>query len=360
MRHLVVAAAGTGGHVMPGLAVAEALRARGWSVSWLGTAAGMERQWVEPRGIEFDAIDFSGLRGKGVSTWLFGGFRLLRGIWQSRRILRERRATMLFSTGGYVAVPAGLAASAVSVPLMLLNADAAALMSTKLLRSLAHGVMCGFDGDAAKLAGDRAVVTGNPVRGEIAALVEPATRYAGRSGPLRVLVIGGSLGALVLNQMVPQALALMSTESRPSLVHQCGAKHLDAARTAYSAAGVQAEVVAFIDDMAAQYAWADVLICRAGAITVTELTAAGVPALLVPFVASTTQHQRGNAEFLAARGAAIHLPQSELSPQRLCAELMGLTRERLVTMAQAARKLGKPDATRVVADAIEHVAGVRK
>ena len=354
-RHLVVAAAGTGGHVMPGLAVAQALRARGWSVSWLGTRTGIERQLVEPHGIAFDAVDFSGVRGKGLSTLLLGGFRLLRSLVQSRRILRERRATLLFSTGGYVAVPAGLAASMAGVPLMLLNADAAPLMSTRMLRALAHGVLCGFDGEAARLAGARGLVSGNPVRAEIAGITDPATRYANRSGALRVLVIGGSLGAQVLNDVVPRALALMSA-ARPTVVHQCGRNHMEAARAAYAAAGVAAEVIDFIDDMAARYAWADVVICRAGAITVTELTAAGVPALLVPFVVRTTAHQRGNAEWLAARGAAIHVPQAELTAERLCAELRGLTRERLTAMAQSARALGRPQATRVVADAIEHVA----
>lgn len=355
MNHLVVAAAGTGGHVMPGLAVAEALRERGWSVSWLGTASGMERQLVEPRGIAFDAVDFSGIRGKGVTTLLFGGFRLLRALWQSRRILRERRATLLFSTGGYVAVPAAMAASSANVPLMLLNSDAAPLLSIKMLRPLARAVMCGFDGDAAKLAGERGLVTGNPVRADIAALDPPAARYAGRVGPLRVLVIGGSLGAQVLNETVPRAVASLLPEARPVVVHQCGATHIDAARAAYAAASVDAEVLPFIDDMAARYAWADVVICRAGAITVTELTAAGVPSILVPFVASTTQHQQGNAEFLAQHGAAIRLPQAELAVPRLAQLLQGLTREKLTTMAEAARKLGKPDATRVVADAIEHL-----
>lgn len=354
--NIVIAAAGTGGHVMPGLAVAQALRARGWSVSWLGTATGIERRLVEPHGIAFDAIDFSGVRGKGFSTLLLGGFRLLRALWQSRRILRMRRATVLFSTGGYVAVPAGLAASTVNVPLMLLNADAAPLMSTRMLRALSHGVLCGFDGEAATLAGERGLVTGNPVRAEIAAMADPAARYANRSGPLRVLVIGGSLGAQVLNDAVPRAIASMPEGARPLVVHQCGAGHLEATRAAYTAAGVAAEVIAFIDDMAARYGWADVVICRAGAITVTELTAAGVPAVLVPFVVRTTAHQRGNAELLAVHGAAIHLPQTALSPQRLCAELRGLSRERLLMMAKAARQLGRPDATRMVADAIEHVA----
>lgn len=356
MKHLMVVAAGTGGHVMPGLAVAGELQRRGWSVSWLGTQAGMERGLVEPRGIVFNAIDFSGLRGKGLKTLVLGGFLLLRAMWQSRRIMRSDRPDAVFSTGGYVAVPAGMAASSLGVPIVLLNADAAPLMSTTLLRPLASGVLCGFDGEAAQKAGAKGLVTGNPVRSEIAAVAAPAERYAGRTGPLRLLVIGGSLGAQVLNETVPQALARMPLERRPRVVHQCGARHFDAVRAAYARAGVQAEVVTFIDDMAARYAEADLVLARAGAITVTELAAAGVPSILVPLVVSTTHHQRTNAEFMAARRAAIHLPQGELTPLRLAALLAGLDRSRLQAMAEAARALGKPQATETVATVIERVA----
>ncbi len=355
-KHLVVAAAGTGGHVMPGLAVADALRARGWSVSWLGTAIGMERQLVEPRGITFDAINFSGVRGKGFITLILGGLRLLRALWQARRIVRARRATLLFSTGGYVAVPAGLAAASAGVPLLLLNADAAPLLSTRLLRPWARAVLCGFDGAAAQWAGARGRVTGNPVRADIAAVAEPAARFAGRTGPLRVLVIGGSLGAQVLNEIVPRALALFPEGERPQVVHQCGEKHAQTARAAYAAAGVSAQVLTFIDDMAARYTQADVVICRAGAVTVAELAAAGVASVLVPFIARTTAHQRSNAQFLAERGAAVHLPQTDLTPQSLSAHLQSLTRERLLVMAQAARALGRRDAADRVADEIERVA----
>jgi UDP-N-acetylglucosamine--N-acetylmuramyl-(pentapeptide) pyrophosphoryl-undecaprenol N-acetylglucosamine transferase len=354
--HLMVVAAGTGGHVMPGLAVAEALRARGWTVSWLGTASGMERSLVEPRGVPFDALDFAGLRGKGWKVMLTGGFALLRALWQSRSAVRARAPRLMFSTGGYVAVPAGLAASLAGVPLVLLNADAAPLLSTRLLRSVAAAICCGFDGAAAKLGGARALVTGNPVRAEIAAVAPPTERFAARSGPLQLLVIGGSLGAQALNEAVPDALARLDAVARPQVVHQCGARHVEAARDAYARAGVTAEVLPFIDDIAARYADADVVICRAGAITAAELCVAGVPAILVPFVARTTDHQRTNADFLARHGAAIHLPQSELNAERLAAELGALTRARLLVIAQAARDLGKPQAARVVADAIEHIA----
>jgi UDP-N-acetylglucosamine--N-acetylmuramyl-(pentapeptide) pyrophosphoryl-undecaprenol N-acetylglucosamine transferase len=358
VSHALVAAAGTGGHVMPGIAVADALRARGWSVSWLGTQAGMERALVERQGIAFDAIDFSGLRGKGLRTALAGGFLLLRALWQARAILRARRPAIFFTTGGYVAVPAGLAAAGAGIPIALLNADAAPLLSMRVLRSLAAAVFCGFDGEAARLAGARGLVTGNPVRREVADLPPPAERYAGRSGPLDLLVVGGSLGAQVLNATVPAALAQIPAAARPRVVHQCGDTHVEATRQAYADAGVQAQVEPFLGDMAERYRAADLVICRAGAITVAELCAAGVAAVLVPFVASTTSHQRGNAEFLAAHGAAIHLPQAGLNPAALAALLQRQARADLAALAARARALGKPGATNTVADAIEHIARV--
>ena len=356
MKRLMVVAAGTGGHVMPGLAVAGELQRRGWSVSWLGTRTGMERSLVEPRGVAFNAIDFSGLRGKGFKTLLLGGILLLRALWQSRKIIRSDRPDAVFSTGGYVAVPAGMAASTLGVPVVLLNADAAPLMSTTLLKPLASGVLCGFDGEAARRAGEKGLVTGNPVRPEITAVPPPAQRFLDRSGPLRVLVIGGSLGAQVLNETVPQALARIPDFDRPHVVHQCGAAHLDAVRAAYRAAEVEADIVPFIEDIGACYAAADVVLARAGAITVAELAAAGVPSILVPLVVSTTNHQRTNAEFMAARNAAIHLPQSDLTAERLAGLLAGLERPKLLAMAEAARAVGKPRATETVATVIEKIA----
>ncbi len=217
-------------------------------------------------------------------------------------------------------------------------------------------MFCGFDGAAAKLAGDRGLVTGNPVRAGIAALPAPAQRYAQRDGALNLLVVGGSLGASVLNETVPAALALLPEATRPRVVHQCGKAHERVTREAYARAGVAAEVMPFIDDMARRYAEADVVICRAGAITVAELAAAGVASMLVPLVLSTTAHQRANAEFMAAAGAAVHLPQAELAPPRLAQALAGLDRAQLAAMADRARAIGRPEATRTVADAIEHLA----
>jgi len=359
-NHLVVVAAGTGGHVTPGLAVAARLQARGWSVSWLGTRSGMERALVERAGIDFDPLDFGSLRGRGWAMLASSPFRLLRAVWQARGVLRRRAPTAVFATGGYVAVPAGWAARLARVPLALLNADAAPLLSMRLLDGAPRVVLCGFDGAAARRAGSRALVSGNPVREAIAAVAPPGERFAGRAGPLRLLVLGGSLGATALNRVVPEALKRLAARdpaaARPQVVHQCGAAHLDEARRAYAAAGLEAEVVSFIDDVAARYAWADVAICRAGAITTSELAAAGVASILVPFVASTTDHQRSNAEFLAARGAAVHLPQPEADAQRLAALLGGLDRPRLLQMAQAARELGRTDATAIAAAAIEKMA----
>ncbi|MBP5991966.1 MAG: undecaprenyldiphospho-muramoylpentapeptide beta-N-acetylglucosaminyltransferase [Piscinibacter sp.] len=351
-RHLVVMAAGTGGHVIPGLAVAREMLARGWTVSWLGTTHGMENKLVPPSGIAMDNIAFSGVRGKGLLHTLSGGVRLLGAFWSCLRILRARRADAVLGMGGYVCFPGGLMAALLGKPLLLVNADAALLLSNKALLPVAERIAFGFDGPAlAKLK--NAVVTGNPVRAEIAALPEPAQRFAGRSGPLRVLVVGGSLGARALNEAVPQALALIDIAQRPRVTHQTGAANLEAVRAGYERAGVEAELRPFIDDMARQLADCDLIVCRAGAVTVSELCAAGVAAVLVPLVVSTTSHQRDNAQWLAGQGAGIHLPQAELSPKRLAELLAGLTREALLAMATKARALAKPRAAACVADEIE-------
>ena len=352
MTHLVIMAAGTGGHIIPGLAVAREMKARGWTVSWLGTATGMETQLVPKAGLPLDTIAFAGLRGKGLFGWLTGGLRLQKAFWDCRRILRRRRADAVLGMGGYVCFPAGLMAKLLGKPLMLVNADAGLLLSNKSLLSVADRVAFGFDGAAARSV-KQGVVTGNPVRTEIEALPAPALRFAGRSGPLRVLVVGGSLGARALNEAVPQALALIDESQRPQVTHQTGNANLDAVRAAYAQAQVQGELLPFIDDMAQRLADCDVIVCRAGAVTVSELCAAGVPAVLVPLVVSTTSHQRDNALWLAGQGAAIHLPQTELSPKRLAEILSGLTREALLTMATKARALAMPKAAAKVADQIE-------
>ncbi len=351
-RHLVVMAAGTGGHVIPGLAVAREMLARGWTVSWLGTTHGMENRLVPPSGIPMDRIAFSGLRGKGAMHTLTGGVRLLAAFWRCLRILRARRADAVLGMGGYVCFPGGMMAALLGKPLVLVNADAGLLLSNRSLRPVADRIAFGFDG-AAVQGMKKAVVTGNPVRAEIEALPEPGLRFAGRTGPLRVLVVGGSLGARALNDAVPQALALMDIAGRPRVTHQTGTANFDAVRAGYERAGVEAELLPFIDDMAQRLAECDVIVCRAGAVTVSELCAAGVAAVLVPLIVSTTSHQRDNAQWLAMHGAGIHLPQAELSPKRLAELLGGLTREALLTMAQKARALARPNAAARVADQIE-------
>jgi UDP-N-acetylglucosamine--N-acetylmuramyl-(pentapeptide) pyrophosphoryl-undecaprenol N-acetylglucosamine transferase len=354
MKRLVVMAAGTGGHIFPGLAIAHTMQARGWQVTWLGTMHGMEREIVPKHRIEMDSIDFAGVRGKGLAHTARGAFKLLAGFASCYRIFGLRKPDVVLGMGGYVTVPGGVSARLRGVPLVLVNADAALLLSNKTLAPLAQRVLFGFPAAFGNAAG-KAVVTGNPVREEILALPLPAQRYAGRSGPLRLLVVGGSLGAKALNDCLPAALALIPAQARPIVTHQSGKQHVDALRRTYETAQVQAEVVDFIDDMPRRYAEADLVICRAGAITVSELTAAGVPSVLVPLVASTTSHQRDNAQWMAQQKAAIHLPQTELTPEKLAALLQSTTREACLAMAEAAHAIGRRKSNETIADVLEEV-----
>ncbi len=362
-RHLVIAAAGTGGHVIPGLAVAREMQSRGWTVSWLGTPAGMENRLVPPSGIELDRIGFAGLRGKGAFGMLRGAWQLLRALAESFGILRRRAATAVLGMGGYVCFPAGLVARGLlRKPLVLVNADAALLLSNRSLLRWADRVAFGFDGEAARSV-PQAVVTGNPVRAEIEAIAPPAQRFVGRSGPLRVLVVGGSLGAKVLNDTLPAALARLAPAERPQLTHQTGLAHIETVRESYRRAdllddhhghgGPVPELLPFIDDMARRLAECDLVICRAGAVTVSELCAAGVAAVLVPLIVSTTSHQRDNAQWLAHHQAGIHLPQAELTPERLADLLRHLDRPRLLQLAEQARALAQLRSAARVADEIE-------
>ena len=361
MNHLVIMAAGTGGHVIPGIAVAQEMQHRGWSVSWLGTTHGMENRLVPSAGIVLDAISFSGMRGKGPVHTLTGGLRLLKAFWDCLGILRQRSASAVLGMGGYVCFPGGLMASLLGKPLVLVNADAAMLLSNRALLPVADRVAFGFDGAAAAKT-KNAVVTGNPVRAEIEALPEPAERYADRAGPLQLLVVGGSLGARVLNETLPKALALIDAAQRPRVVHQTGALNRDAVKEGYAAAGIadgDVEVIPFIEDMAARLAACDVMLCRAGAVTVSELCAGGVPAVLVPLIVSTTSHQRDNAMFMAQHGAAVHLPQDQMTPEKLAEILRGLDRAQLLSMADKAKALGRPRAAARVADEIESLVNKR-
>jgi len=362
VNHLVIMAAGTGGHVIPGIAVAQEMQHRGWSVSWLGTEQGMENRLVPSAGIVLDAIGFSGMRGKGFMHTLTGGFRLLKAFAECIGILRRRSASAVLGMGGYVCFPGGLMASLLGKPLVLVNADASLLLSNRALLPVADRVAFGFDGAAAAKT-KNAVVTGNPVRADIESMAPPQERFAQRSGPLRLLVVGGSLGARVLNETLPKALALIEPSERPQVVHQSGALNRDDVKAAYAAAGIaidgDVEVLPFIDNMADRLAACDVILCRAGAVTVSELCAAGVPSVLVPLIVSTTSHQRDNAMFMAQHGAAIHLPQVEMTPEKLAEVLRGLDRPALMAMAEKARALSRPRAAARVADEIESLVNKR-
>jgi UDP-N-acetylglucosamine--N-acetylmuramyl-(pentapeptide) pyrophosphoryl-undecaprenol N-acetylglucosamine transferase len=354
MKRLMIMAAGTGGHIFPGLAIAQTMRARGWEVSWLGTSAGMEQDLVPKHGIAMDSIDFTGMRGKGIKHSLTGALKMVKAFADCFGFIGKRRPDVVMGMGGYVTVPGGLMSRMRGVPLVLVNADAALLLSNRTLVPFADRVCFGFPANFGKAA-SKAVVTGNPVRKEILDMPMPALRFAGREGPLRILVVGGSLGAKALNDNLPAALALIPVARRPVVTHQSGKKNIDALRAAYAQAGVEANVVDFIDDMAAAYSAADVVICRAGAITLSELTAAGVASVLVPLVASTTSHQRENAKWMAKQNAAIHMPQTEMSAQSVATLLETLTRGACLTMANAALGVGKRDSNDAIATVLEQL-----
>ena len=350
-RTLMIMAGGTGGHVMPGLAVAGAMRARGWEVVWMGNPAGMEATLVPRHGLRMLPVRFGGLRGKGWRARALLPVNLMRACWQALRALRVARPAVVLGMGGYIAFPGGLMAALLRLPLVVHEQNSVAGLTNRALARLATDVLVAFPGT---LRG--AKWCGNPVRAEIAGLPDPAQRYAGREGPLRLLVVGGSLGARALNEVVPRALAVIARDRRPTVRHQSGAGNREALQQAYRDAGVQAEVVEFIDDMAAAYADADLVICRAGAMTVSELAAVGVASVLVPFPHAVDDHQTGNARFLSERQAALLLPQRELTPDRLAALLLESTREALQQMATRARSAAKPDAAERVADICEALA----
>lgn len=343
MKTILIMAGGTGGHIFPGLAVAEQLRSAGWEVAWMGARGGMEERLVPPHGYRTAWIRARAARGKGLLQKLLLPANLLLSFWESARHIRRLKPDVVLGLGGYVAFPGGMMASLLNRSLAVHEQNAVAGLANRVLARLADKVMVAFPG-----ALRDAEWTGNPVRANIAAIAPPAQRFAGRAGPLRLLVVGGSLGAQALNDTVPGALALL--EDRPTVVHQAGEKHLEALRQRYREAGVEGELVGFIDDMARRFAEADLVVCRAGAMTVAELAAGGMPSVLVPFPHAVDDHQSANARFLSDQGAAILLPQTELSAQRLAGVIRGLDRVKLLEMAIRARGIGKPDAARVVAE----------
>jgi len=351
-KTIMIMAGGTGGHVFPGLAVADELRSRGWRVIWLGAPGGMEATLVRRRGYEVAWVSFAGLRGKGIMAYARLPLRLLRAFWQAARAIFAHRPDVLLGMGGYQSFPGGMMAALFGRPLVIHEQNSVAGLANRVLAGVADRILCAFPG-----ALRNATVTGNPVRSDIAALAAPMERYRARSGRLKLLVVGGSLGAKILNEAVPQALALMPSERRPEVTHQSGVKHIEELAQSYRDAGVSADAVGFIDDMASAYAGADVVLCRAGALTVSELAAAGVASILVPFPHAVDDHQTGNARHLALAGAAILLPQPELTPERLAELFSELTRERLRDMAQKARAQALPDATHAVSLACMEAAG---
>ena len=351
---ILIMAGGTGGHVFPGLAVADEMRGRGWNVVWMGAASGMEARLVPARGYPVAWIRAAALRGKGLFAKLLLPLNLLIGFWQSARAIVRHKPDVVLGMGGYVAFPGGMMASLLARPFAVHEQNAIAGLSNRVLAGVADKAMVAFP-EALK----GAEWTGNPVRADIAALAEPAARYAERRGSLRLLVVGGSLGAQALNEIVPKALRLIPESSRPVVAHQAGEKNLASLRHAYQSAGVRGELLAFVEDMAARYGEADLVICRAGAMTVSELAAGGVASVLVPFPHAVDDHQTANAKFLADQGAAILLSQNDMTPEGLAQLIRSLDRAALAAMAQKARALGKPEATRVVADRCVALAEVK-
>ncbi len=354
---LLVMAGGTGGHVFPGLAVAQRMRDAGWRVVWLGNPAGMEASLVPKHGVPMEYVRFGGLRGKGLKTKLMLPVNLLRACAQSLGVLNRVKPDAVLGMGGYITFPAGVMAALTGRPLVLHEQNSVAGLANKVLAKIAKRVLVAFPH-----ALPHAEWTGNPIRAELARIESPAARYAKRDGRLRLLVVGGSLGATALNEVVPAALALLAPEERPLVVHQAGVKHIDALRSNYEAAGIaasDAQLVPFIDDMAAAYADADLVICRSGAMTVSEIAAAGVAALFVPFPYAVDDHQTSNAEFLADAEAAVLVQQRDLSVDCLADWLRGQSRASLAAMAERARGLAKPEATDAVAQACAAAAGVK-
>ena len=342
-KTILIMAGGTGGHIFPALAVAHQLRDAGWRVVWLGNPEGMEARLVPQHGFEMVWVKFSALRGKGILRKLLLPLNLLRGFWQGLQAIRQVKPDVVLGMGGYITFPGGMMAALTGVPLVLHEQNSVAGLANRVLAGVADRIATGFPEVFKKGAW-----LGNPVRPEIAAIAPPAERMAGRNDALRVLVIGGSLGAAALNDIIPQGMARLTAEELPQIVHQAGEKHLDALKANYAAAGVPAHCVAFIDDMAGAYEWADLVICRAGALTVAELAAAGVASILVPYPHAVDDHQTGNARFLVNVGGAFLLPQTDMTPDSI-ALIRNYSRGQLQEMAEKARSLAKPDATADVA-----------
>jgi UDP-N-acetylglucosamine--N-acetylmuramyl-(pentapeptide) pyrophosphoryl-undecaprenol N-acetylglucosamine transferase len=350
-------AGGTGGHVFPALAVARLLRKQGMDVFWIGTRRGMEAQLVPENRFPIEWVSIEGLRGKGLKQMVLAPWKLLVALRQAAEILRRRRPNLVLGMGGFASGPGGLMARMLGMPLVIQEQNRVPGLTNQWLSRVADRVFEAFPKSFSEKRG--AITCGNPVRPEILALPAPAERLAGRTGPRRLLVVGGSLGAKVLNETVADAASSLPPKQRPLIRHQAGTLTLDAARTAYERAGVEAQVTPFIADMAEAYAWADLVVCRAGALTVSEIAAAGVASVLVPYPYAVDDHQTGNARYLSDAGAARLMPQGDLTPDSLgqaLAELLSRP-EVLLAMAEAARSRAEPRATERIAAACWEVAG---
>lgn len=348
---VMITTGGTGGHVFPGLAVAAKLVGRGWRVFWLGTRDGMEAALVPQHGVDFESVSFHGVRGKGWRQLLLGPVALLAAAWQSLRILRRRAPDVVLGFGGFASFPGAAMALATGRPLVVHDSNAVAGLANRILAYGAARILLGFPNALRGRHASKVEWVGNPLRDAITRLPPPTFRFAGRAGPVRLLVVGGSLGAAAINERVPAAMALLPRAERPQVLHQAGARHLDALRATYVRAGVDAQCVAFIDDMAARYAETDFVLCRGGAITVAELAAVGIGALIVPLPGAIADEQSANAQFLVDAGAATTVAQADLTPEWLAGFLRALTREQLLAMAVAAQTVGRLDAADRVADA---------
>ena len=346
----LIMAGGTGGHIFPGLAVAEELRARGWRVHWLGAPGSMESRIVPQHGFPLELIDFSGVRGKGLATLALLPLRLLRAFWQALHVVRRVKPDVVVGLGGYITFPGGMMGVLCGKPLVLHEQNSVAGMANKVLAGVADRVFTAFPGVLKK-----AQWVGNPLRAAFTRQAAPSERFVVRTGPLRLLVVGGSLGAQALNDIVPRALALIPAENRPVVTHQSGATQIDTLRANYQAAGVQAELTPFIDDTASAFAAADIIVCRAGASTVTEIAAVGAAAIFVPFPFAVDDHQTTNARFLVNAGGGWLVQQSDLTPEGLAKMLLNSERTALVDIAEKAKNMQKINATREVVAACEEL-----
>jgi UDP-N-acetylglucosamine--N-acetylmuramyl-(pentapeptide) pyrophosphoryl-undecaprenol N-acetylglucosamine transferase len=349
-KRALIAAAGTGGHIFPGLAIAEALRNKGWNVSWLGTKTGMENRLVKEQNFPINSIDFGGTRGKGITTWLLMPYRLIKASIECGLIVAKTKPNLVIGFGGYVTLPAGMAAICMGKQLAIHEQNSIIGLSNRVLACLTKNVYTAFPNVLKK-----AVVTGNPLRHEFINIDEPAVRFKNRQGPLRIVIIGGSLGAKFLNETVPQAIKLIGLENRPHITHQSGENQFSALKNLYESLNVDANVVPFIDDTAKAFADADLIICRAGASTVTEITAVGAAAMFVPLPSAVDDHQTHNAMYLVKNEAAWLMPQRELTSGKLANEILKMDRNILLKIAEESKKMYISNTVNKIVDACEEL-----